>query len=207
MKGRATLSGWILPVLLLMLAGQVGGQLGSLAGTDARKHAMEVMRLGTIRIRTPRGTDIMLRIGMRPFRLTGPGATGGALRVAPIEQSCFGQLSLAEVRLGAAVGKDVVFEVDNGRVTRVRAAEGANALSEALAASGDSAGRLGELSLGFDPKATAEGDAAGVVCLGFGGNQALGGAIPGAIQNRYCLPDATVHVDFRYLARDGKLVP
>jgi leucyl aminopeptidase (aminopeptidase T) len=163
--------------------------------------AVEVLRLGTIRIRTPRGTDFMLRIGMRPFQTPDRDGKGGALRVAPVEDSSFGQIRLAEVRLGGVVAKDVVFEVDNGRITRVRAAEGASELSDALASAGGSAGRFAELSIGFDP------EAAGRVCLGFGGNQALGGATPGAIHSRYCFTDATLFVDSRYLVRDGKLVP
>ena len=169
--------------------------------------AVEVLRLGTIRIRTQLGSDFMLRIGMRPLQTPGRDGKGGALRVAPVEDSSFGQIRLAEVRLGAVVAKDVVFEVDNGRITRVRAAEGASLLSDALASAGGSAGRFAELSLGFDPGATSGSEAAGTVCLGFGGNQALGGATPGALHSRYCLPDATLHVDFRYLVRDGKLVP
>lgn len=169
--------------------------------------AVEVLRLGTIRIRTPRGSDFMLRIGMRPFQTPGRDGKGGALRVAPVEDSSFGQISLAEVRLGAVVARNVVFEVDNGRITRVRAAEGASGLSDALASAGGSAGRFAELSLGFDPAASSGSKAAGTVCLGFGGNQALGGASPGAIHSRYCFSDATLFVDFRYLVRDGKLVP
>ena len=170
--------------------------------------AAEVLRLGTIRIRTPRGTDFMLRIGMRPFQTPDGQGKGGALRVAPVEDSSFGQIRLAEVRLGAVVAKDVVFEVDNGRITGVKAAEGASALSDALRAAGGSAKRFAELSLGFDAEASSgSAAAAGTVCLGFGGNQALGGTSPGALHSRYCLADATLFVDSRYLVRDGKLVP
>lgn len=170
--------------------------------------AVEVLRLGTIRIRTPRGSDFMLRIGMRPFQTPGRDGKGGALRVAPVEDSSFGQIRLAEVRLGAVVARDVVLEVDNGRITRVRAAEGASGLSDALVSAGGSAGRFAELSLGFDPAASSGSEAAaGTVCLGFGGNQALGGASPGALHSRYCFSDATLFVDSRYLVRDGKLAP
>jgi hypothetical protein len=169
--------------------------------------AVEVLRLGTIRIRTPRGTDFMLRIGMRPFQTPGRDGKGGALRVAPVEESSFGQIRLAEVRMGGATASDVVFEVDNGRITRVRAVEGASALSDALASAGGSAGRFAELSLGFDPAVASGSEAAGTVCLGFGGNQALGGTSPGGIHSRYCFSDATLFVDSRYLVRDGKLVP
>ena len=169
--------------------------------------AVEVLRLGTIRIRTPRGSDFMLRIGSRPFQIPGRDGKGGALRVAPVEDSSFGQIRLAEVREGDIVARDVILEVDNGRITRVRAAEGASGLSDVLVSAGGSAGRFAELSLGFDPEASSGSEAAGTVCLGFGGNQALGGTSPGAIRSRYCFSDATLFVDSRYLVRDGKLVP
>jgi leucyl aminopeptidase (aminopeptidase T) len=193
---------WICGLLAVVLSAAWAPQAASW------EKAVEVLRLGTIRIRTPRGTDFMLRIGMRPFQTPDRDGKGGALRVAPVEDSSFGQIRLAEVRLGAVVAKDVVFEVDNGRITGVRAAEGVSALSDALASAGGSAKRFAELSLGFDP-ATSSGNetAAGTVCLGFGGNQALGGATPGALHSRYCLADATLFVDSRYLVRDGKLVP
>ena len=168
---------------------------------------MEVLRLGTIRIRTPRGSDFMLRIGSRPFQIPGRDGKGGALLVAPVEDSSFGQIRLAEVREGDIVARDVILEVDNGRITRVRAAEGASGLSDVLVSAGGSAGRFAELSLGFDPEASSGSEAAGTVCLGFGGNQALGGTSPGGIRSRYCFSDATLFVDSRYLVRDGKLVP
>ena len=150
----------------------------------------------------------MLRIGMRPFQKPDRNGKGGALQVAPVEDSSFGQIRLAEVRLGTALAKDVVFEVDNGRITGVRAAEGASALGDALTSAGGSAKRFAELSLGFDPAASSGSETgAGTVCLGFGGNRALGGTSPGTLHSRYCLADATLFVDSRYLVRDGKLVP
>jgi hypothetical protein len=149
----------------------------------------------------------MLRIGMRPFLTPGRDGKSGALRVAPVEDSSFGQIRLAEVREGDIVARDVILEVDNGRITRVRAAEGASLLSDSLVSEGGSAGRFAELSLGFDPAASSGSDAVGTVCLGFGGNQALGGTSPGGIRSRYCFSDATLFVDSRYLVQDGKLVP
>jgi leucyl aminopeptidase (aminopeptidase T) len=163
-----------------------------------------VLRLGTVRVRTPGGTDFMFRVGMRSFQ---EARDGTLLRVAPIEDSAFGQISVAAASLGGVTASGVVLEVDNGRISRVRATEGQEAIEKALASAGAQAQRFAEFSLGLDPAAASGDAAAGTICFGFGGNQALGGTSPGTVLHRYCLADATLHVDFRYLVRDGKLAP
>jgi len=191
----------LLPAILLLGAATTG------ADVAVMDRAKEVLRLGTVRIRTARGTDFMFRTGMRPYHIAEGKNGGRLLRVAPVEQASFGQISLPEVRFGEVAGKNVVLEVDNGRITRFRAAEGAAALTEALDARGEAARRFAEFSLGFSEEVSEGPAAAGTVCLAFGGNEELGGALPGPAEQRYCLPDASVHVDFRYLVREGRLVP
>lgn len=193
------LNRWRMPVVA------PGVQVISAADAAARERAKEVLRLGTVRVRTPRGTDFMFRVGSRPFHVEDVEGGDGLLRVAPVEQASFGQIRLPELRLGAASAKEVVIEVDNGRITRVRAAEGAEELTVALAAMGEAAHRFAEFSIGYSSSTASGPPARGTVCLGFGGNEELGGALPGRLLHRYCLTDATVHVDFRYLVRDGKL--
>lgn len=193
------LNRWRMPMV------PAGVQVVSAADAAARERAKEVLRLGTVRVRTPRGTDFMFRVGSRPFHVEDVEGGDGLLRVAPPEQASFGQISLPELRLGGAVGKNAVIEVDNGRITRIRAAEGAEELAVALAAMGEAAHRFAEFSIGFSSSATDGPSARGMVCLGFGGNEELGGALKGPLLHRHCLADATVHVDFRYLVRDGKL--
>jgi hypothetical protein len=198
----------------------------------AQNRAIEILRLGSARVQTPAGTDLFFRTGMRPFNKQNGDASGerarsarvrvdreielpaGVLRVAPIEESVFGQIVIPEARFGTTVAKGVVLQLDNGRITRIRAKEGQEAVEKALTAGGDAAYRFREFALGFNPKLGGStgalipyyGYGAGVVRLSLGDNEELGGNVRGGFVRWFFLPDATVHVDFRYLVRDGKLV-
>jgi hypothetical protein len=198
----------------------------------AQNRAMEILRLGSVRVLTPAGTDLFFRTGVRPFNKQNGDASGeraraarvrvdreielpaGVLRVAPIEESVFGQIVIPEARFGTTVVQGLVLQLDNGRITRIRAKEGQEAVEQALSAGGEAAYRFREFGLGFNPKlAEASGSVipyygygAGVVRLSLGDNEELGGNVRGGFVRWFFLPDATVHVDFRYLVRDGKLV-
>jgi hypothetical protein len=50
------------------------------------------------------------------------------------------------------VARNVVFQIDNGRITRVKAESGLEAVEAALAAGGEAARRFREFALGFNPK-------------------------------------------------------
>jgi hypothetical protein len=199
----------------------------------AQNRGIEILRLGSVRVLTPAGTDLFFRTGVRPFNKQNGDASGerarssrvrvdreielpaGALRVAPIEESVFGQIVIPEARFGTTVAKGVVLQLDNGRITRIRAKEGQEAVEQALAAGGEAAYRFREFALGFNPKLGESsgglipyyGYGAGVVRVSLGDNEELGGDVRGTFVRWFFLPDATVHVDFRYLVRDGKLVP
>jgi hypothetical protein len=198
----------------------------------AQNRAIEILRLGAARIQTPAGTDLFFRTGMRPFNKQNGDASGerarsarvrvdrhielpaGVLRVAPVEESVFGQIVLPEARFGTTVAKGVVLQLDNGRITRIRAKEGQEAVERALAAGGEAAYRFREFALGFNPKLSGSAGAvipyygygAGAVRLSLGDNEELGGNVRGGFVRWFFFPDATVHVDFRYLVREGKLV-
>ncbi|MEB2361767.1 MAG: hypothetical protein HUU41_09145 [Bryobacteraceae bacterium] len=194
--------------------------------------AIRVLRMGTVRIQSPNGTDVMFRIAKRPFNVQDGDASAervqaarvrvdrhielpaGVVRVAPVEDSAFGSIGLPEARFGDTVAKGVVILLDNGRVTGVRAKEGLDAVKAALAAGGDAAMRFREFGLGCNPAlAVPEGSGlipyygygAGVVRLSLGDNEELGGKVRGGFVRWFFLPDTTLHVDFRYLVRNGKL--
>jgi hypothetical protein len=197
----------------------------------AQDRAMEILRLGAARVQTPAGTDLFFRVGVRSFNKQNGDASGerarsahvridreielpaGVLRVAPIEESVFGQIAIPEARFGTTVAKGIVLQLDNGRITRIRAKEGQEAVEQALSAGGESAYRFREFALGFNPKLGGftgpilpyYGYGAGVVRLSLGDNTELGGNVRGGFVRWLFFPDATVHVDFRYLVRDGKL--
>jgi hypothetical protein len=193
----------------------------------------EVLRRGTVRVETPAGTNVMFRIGRRPFNKQDGDASperaraarvrvdrhielpAGVLRVAPIEESVAGNIVIPEARFGGAVARKVVLQIDNGRVMRVRAEQGLEAVEAALAAGGDSARRFREFALGLNPKLAVPpgsplipyfGYGAGVVRLSLGDNEELGGAVRGGFTRWFFFPDATVHVDYDYLVRDGSLL-
>jgi hypothetical protein len=199
----------------------------------AQDRAIKLLRLGTVRIQTPAGTDVMFRTGQRPFNKQNGDASGerarqarvridreielpaGVLRIAPIEETANGSIVLPEARFGDATAKKVVLQIDNGRITRVRAEQGLEAVEAALAAGGEAAYRFREFGLGFNPKLTPQpgstsipyyGYGAGVVRLGLGDNEELGGNVRGEFVRWLFFPDANVHVDFRYLVRKGRLV-
>jgi hypothetical protein len=199
----------------------------------AQEHAIGILRLGTVRIRTPAGTDFMFRIARRPFNKQNGDASperaqaarlrvdrhielpAGALRVAPVEESAFGQIVLPEARFGNTVARNLVLLFDNGRLSGIRAQEGLEAVQATLDGGGEAARRFREFALGFNPRLAVPagspvvpyyGYGAGVVRLSLGDNEELGGKVRGRFVRWFFLTDATVHVDFRYLVRDGRLL-
>lgn len=194
----------------------------------AQERAMAILRRGTVRVHTPAGTDLMFRVGLRPFNKQNGDASpermqsarvrvdreielpAGVLRVAPVEESASGVIVLPEARFGNVVARKVALQFDNGRITRVRAEEGQEAVEAALSAGGEAARRFREFGLGFNPKLPGLGYfayGAGAVRLSLGDNEELGGKVRGGFSRWFFFPDASVHVNGRYLVRDGKLLP
>jgi hypothetical protein len=187
----------------------------------AQERAIAALRSGTVRVRTPAGTDLRFRVGQRPFNQQNGDASAermqtarvrvdreielpaGALRVAPLEETASGRIVIPEARFGNQVARDLRIEIASGRVTRMEAKEN---LAAAKAALPD---RFREFALGFNPKLPGlayYGYGAGAVRLSFGDNQELGGAVRGGVPRWFFFPDATVEVGGRVLVKDGKLV-
>jgi hypothetical protein len=194
----------------------------------AQESAIAMLRKGTVRIHTPTGTDVMLRIGARPFNKQNGDASperaraarvrvdrhielpAGALRVAPVEGSVFGNISLPEARFGDTLARKVVILLDNGRVSGFRAEQGLEAVKAALEGA-----EFREFALGFNPElappagsdlAPYYGYGAGVVRFAFGDNQELGGAVRGGAVRWLFQTNASIHIDYKYIVKDGKLL-
>ncbi len=207
-------------------------EIDYVALSAAQDRAIELLRAGTVRVRTPAGTDISFRVGDRPFNKQNGDASAermraarvridreielpaGALRVAPLEETVNGRIVIPTARFGDQTARNVQLEIQNGRVIRVTADENRNAVEAALNAGGEAARRFREFGLGFNPKLQVPagslvlpyyGYGAGVVRLSLGDNQELGGAVRGSFVRWFFFPDATVEVDSRVLVRDGKL--
>jgi leucyl aminopeptidase (aminopeptidase T) len=199
----------------------------------AQDRAINRLRSGTVRVRTPAGTDLSFRIGERPFnKQNGEASTArmrsamvridreielpaGVMRVAPVEETVNGRLVIPSARFGDKTARQLQLEISRGRVTRVAAQENLDAVESALNAGGEAARRFREFALGFNPKLAASaaspvlpyfGYGAGVVRLSLGDNQELGGSVRGNFVRWFFFSDATVEIDGRALVREGKLV-
>ena len=199
----------------------------------AQDRAIDLLRKGTARIHTPAGTDLFFRVGTRPFNKQNGDASpqraqaakmrvdreielpAGVLRVAPIEETVTGVLVIPEARLGDRTARKIQLFFDNGRISRVRAEQGQDAVEAWLAASGDAARSFRELCIGFHPDLTPPattgvmpyfGYGAGVLRLSLGDNEELGGKVRGGFTRWFFFPDASLHVDGTYLVRGGRLV-
>jgi hypothetical protein len=199
----------------------------------AQDRAVVLLRSGTVRVRTPAGTDLRFRIGTRPFNKQEGDASparmkeariridretelpAGVLRVAPLEDTVRGRLVIPKARLQGKVARNIQFAIDEGRITRVAAGENIEAVEAELQAGGDGARRFREFGLGFNPQLEAIeasevlpyfGYGAGVVRMSLGDNEELGGDVRGGYRRWFFFPDATVEVDGETLVRDGKLL-
>lgn len=194
---------------------------------------VRLLRAGTVRVRTPRGTDLRFRIGDRPFNRQDGDASSqrarrgvvridreielpaGVLRVAPLEQTVNGRIVVPEARFGEEKARGIRLEIEDGRVIRVEADEGHAVVEAAMAAGGDAARRFREFGLGFNPGLIPPegspilpyfGYGAGVVRLSLGDNEELGGAVRGEFVRWFFFPDASVEVEGRVLVRNGNML-
>jgi aminopeptidase len=198
----------------------------------AQDRGIAVLRSGTVRVRTPAGTEISFRVGDRPFNKQNGDASrermktarvridreielpAGVIRVAPLEDTVNGRIVIPSARFGDKTARGVRLEFRNGRITRIEADENL-ALVESALAGEDAARGFRELAIGFNTRLKSPpgasslayyGYGAGVVRMSLGDNQELGGAVRGNFARWFFFPDATVEVDGKTLVRDGKLI-
>lgn len=201
--------------------------------STAQDRAIAMLRAGTVRVRTPIGTDLSFRIGERPFNKQNGDASpermqtarvridreielpAGVIRVAPLEETVNGRIVIPMARFGGKTARRLRLEIKSGQVMRVEADENLDAVEATLNAGGEASRRFREFALGFNPQLQIVshipllpyyGYGAGVVRLSLGDNQELGGSVRGNFVRWFFFPDATVEVDGRALVRDGKLV-
>jgi|GEM_PF-85207 len=198
----------------------------------AQDRAIKLLRSGTVRVRTPAGTDISFRVGNRSFNKQDGNASGrraraarvrvdreielpaGVLRVAPVEESVTGHLVIPSARFPKGIVRNLKLEFREGELTGISADENMEAADEAIRAGGDAARSFREFALGFNPKLENSlnsstlayyGYGAGVVRMSLGDNTELGGQVSGDFVRWLFLLDATVEVNGQILTNHGKL--
>lgn len=181
------------------------------------------LRKGTVHVRTPAGTDIRFRVGDRPFNKQDGDASAermkaakvrvdreiefpaGVLRVAPLEETANGVIVVPEGRFGSQVARNVRLTIEQGKVTRVEADSGVEAVRATLKEGGDAALRFREFGVGFNPKLLPAKRSkvlpyfaygSGMVRMSLGDNEELGGAVRGGGGYRrwFFFPDATIQL-------------
>lgn len=205
------------------------------AALAAKQRAFEQAARGAeVRVRTPAGTDLWFRIGDRAVTLQDGDASAararqarvlidreielpaGAIRVAPLEETVNGRIAFPDATWGGERVRGLVMTFARGRVTRIQAASGADAVERELRAAGAGARSFREFALGFNPLLRIPtagerwipyyGYGAGVVRLSLGDNSELGGRVGGGWLRWNFFTDATVLVGTETWVRDGVLV-
>ncbi|HEY3740232.1 MAG TPA: serine hydrolase [Bryobacteraceae bacterium] len=200
----------------------------------AQSKAAAELRKGTVRVRTPAGTDIVFRIGAtRPFNQQDGDASAarmsaakvqvdreielpaGVLRVAPLEETANGVIVIPEGRFGDQKTRMLRLRIAAGKVVEVTAEANEAAARAAIFTSNIGDRSFREFGLGFNPKLTQSADSpvlpyfaygSGMVRMSLGDNQELGGNVrTGGERRWFFFPDATVETEGRVLVDRGHL--
>ncbi len=191
------------------------------------------LRRGTLRIVTPAGTDLQLRVGDRPMNRQDGDASpnrvkqarmkvdreielpAGVVRVAPEETSVAGTLVIPEARFGDVVARNIRFTIAGGEVRSFTASEHREAVDAALKTGGPAAFRFREIAIGVNPKLALPagskvlpyyGYGDGVVRMSLGDNEELSGNVHGNWHRWFFFPDATLTYERDAIVNNGKLV-
>ena len=192
----------------------------------------EALRGGEVRITSPAGTNLRFRIGQRPVNRQDGDASAaraargrvlidreielpaGAVRVAPLEDSVEGTVAFPPSQWDARPVDGLRLHFERGRVVRVEAAGGGEAVEREMQAAGEAGRRFREFALGFNPLLAVPertpwipyyGYGAGVVRLSLGDNSELGGEVGGGYVRWNFFTDLTVSVNGQVWVKDGRL--
>lgn len=192
----------------------------------------QALRTGEVRVTSPAGTDLRFRVGSRPVNLQDGDASAaraargqvlidreielpaGVARVAPLEETVNGTIAFPPSQWDGRPVEGLRLHFEGGRVMRVEAASGREAVEREMAAAGEAGRRFREFALGFNPLLAVPerspwipyyGYGAGVVRLSLGDNSELGGAVGGGYVRWNFFTDLTVTVNGQVWVKDGRL--
>lgn len=179
------------------------------------------------RVTCPRGTDLVLEIDPER-RHVSDGVVDDADRAAgqtfeelpagsvawmPVAARARGTVVSDYTFTGGQPYRDVRFEVEAGRLVRLREGRGGDSLAQRMEQAVGDVDLLGLLRIGVNPapggltgKPGLDTCRAGTVTIGFGTNELLGGSGRATLDLRFLLRDATVRAGERLLVRDGELL-
>lgn len=187
----------------------------------------------TVHVTSPSGTDFTFSVGDRPifvddgilteekarsqnFMTRAVSLPGGEIFLAPVETSVSGRVVVPRDQCDFKPLTRESFELKSGRVENYKAETGAECYAKVLAPFDGPKDVFGFFQIGLNPAATVmenPGDyrpayAAGLVTIGIGDNQMLGGnnKVTGGGGFGFPIENATVTVDGKTVVQDGKLV-
>lgn len=186
-----------------------------------------------VRVTSPSGTDVSFAVTNRPVFVMGgvvseqaskekfflsriASLPGGSLTLAPLETSVNGKVVVPRATCRFEPLTDASYEFKNGKLENFKAAKGADCFNQTMAAYSGPKDMFGTFSIGLNPalKVIEDGgdyrpsDAAGMIYVGIGDNQMLGGSNKVQGQGGYGFPivKATVAIDGKVVVKDGQLV-
>jgi leucyl aminopeptidase (aminopeptidase T) len=161
----------------------------------------------TITVRSGEGCTLRLDRGDRPWK-SGGGLPGGAIYTTVLEEQTEGRLWLPH----AAGAREVVLHFVGGRVARIEAASGAEKLEALFDAHSGEPRRVSHAGVGLNPALSqpigwtlVDEHVRGAFFVAMGENRYMGGENASSLNVDFCSPRATVEVDGRVLASEGRL--
>ncbi len=185
-----------------------------------------------VKIASPSGTDFTFSVGDRPiFVDDGIGTEeraksklflnrfvslpGGAVFFAPIETSAEGKVAVPRTQCKFAPMTAVSFDFKAGKLENFKAESGAKCFEETMAPYTGPKDMFGFFQIGLNPAMKVmenpgdyrPGRAAGLVEIGIGNNQLLGGnnKVQGEGGFGFPIVNATVEIDGKVVVKDGQL--
>jgi leucyl aminopeptidase (aminopeptidase T) len=199
---------------------------------DGNKLKQMLQGAKTVRVTSPSGTDFTFSVGDRPIFVNDGIVTeekakskyvlnrfvflpAGAIFFAPIETSANGKVVVARDRCQFKPLTGESFTFNQGQLENFKAESGGQCYAEAMAPYTGPKDMFASFQIGLNPAAKVmenpgdyrPGEAAGLVYIGVGDNQLLGGSnkVEGGGGFGFPIVNATVTIDGKTVVQDGKL--
>jgi aminopeptidase len=176
----------------------------------------------TVRVRSPKGTDVTMRIAGRPLDkdigvVTADAGLSnlpaGEVCLAPHEDGADGRVVFDLAFWDGRRIEDLEVEFERGRARAVRAAQGLEVFTGTLATASGAADVIGELGIGLNPAVTeatgymlTDEKILGTIHIAVGENRMLGGVNESSLHWDLLVMRASLEADGVAILDDGRLV-